>query len=225
MSLRMLERRTVWFPTKVGWLLIGMLFCAPLAAWWFYGETFLAVSAREPSRVLVVEGWIGAEGLHAAYREFVTGGYELIVATGGQTGEPWNQRRWNYAEVAEEQLLRFGVPRARLLTAPSRNVEVQRTFEMAAAARHALQRVGDLPFSINVVTRGAHARRSRLIFAKAFGPGTRVGVIPWKPPHFDEEPWWQTSDRSEDLVKETVGYLFERLLNSGRGSNHALSSE
>jgi len=58
-----------------------------------------------------------------------------------------------------------------------------------------------------------------LIFAKAFSPHTRVGVISWTPKDFSAGPWWKSSDRAEDMIKETVGYAYELLLNSGRWSN------
>ena len=219
MPLRLVQRRTVWFPTLTGWVLLGVLVIGPLILWWFCGERFLAVTDRRAAEVLIVEGWIDGTGIHAAYAEYRAGGYKLIVTTGGLTGERWSQRRWNYAVEAEERLLRLGVARDRLIPAPSREAEIQRTFEMAVAARQALQAKGINPTAINVFTRGAHARRSRLIFEKVFGPETPVGIISWKPPYFAEESWWQSSERAEDMVKETVGYFFELLFNSGRHSN------
>src|SRR6266542_4646954 len=96
---------------------------------------------------------------------------------------------------------------------------------MAAAAQRAIDAAGLHPTAINVLTRGAHARRSRLIFEKVFGPGTKVGVIAWKPPLFEQESWWESSERAEDMVKETVGYFFELFFSSGRRSNTVNRSE
>jgi hypothetical protein len=90
---------------------------------------------------------------------------------------------------------------------------------MAVAAWRALQTKEIQPTSINVFTRSSHARRSRLVFAKVFGSGTKVGVISWTPPGYENEPWWRSSERAIDFLKETVGYPFELLLNSGRWSN------
>ena len=90
---------------------------------------------------------------------------------------------------------------------------------MAVSAWRSLHAAGAMPSAINVYTRGAHARRSRLVFAKVFGPATKVGVISWQPTDFAAEHWWHSSERTEDLIKETVGYTFELLFNSGRLSN------
>jgi hypothetical protein len=219
MPIHLVSRRTVWFPTTSGWLLLLGLLVTPIALWIFRGEAFLAATERLPADVLVVEGWIGVAGINAAHAEYLRGGYRMVVATGGLTGERWNQRRWNYAEEAAEQLLKLGVPREHVLLASSRDVEIQRTFEMATAAHEALKAAGLQAGTLNVFTRGSHARRSRLIFEKVFGRAFKVGVVAWKPPLFDELSWWQSSDRAEDMVKETVGYFFELLFNSGRRSN------
>jgi len=221
MPIRLVQRRTIIFPTLLGWILLAVLAFLPLSGWVLFGEEFLAVTDRGPSRILVVEGWISIEGLKAATEEFRFGGYDFVVATGGLTGEKWNERRWDYSEEAEEQFLRRGIPRDQVIRAPSRNSDVQRTFEMAAAARRALRAKGIPSDAITVFTRGSHARRSRLVYQKVFGPGAAVGVVSWKPPHFEEERWWKSSDREEDLLKESVGYLLELLFNSGRGSNRA----
>jgi hypothetical protein len=169
-----------------------------------------------PADVLVVEGWAGRDSMPAAVREFQRGGYRLLVTAGGPTGDSWAARNWNYAELAAEELLRDGLPKEQLLIAPTNESETRRTYHAALAVRRALEARGELPAAINIWTRGAHARRSRLVFAKVFRPKTRVGVIAWTPAGPNPGRWWKSSDRSRDLLDETVAYLFELLLNSGR---------
>lgn len=219
MTVRFFQRRTLWWPTWMGWLALALLAWVPLLLWWFQGESFLAATHREAANILVVEGWISGEGIHASVLEFKTGDYRYVVATGGLTGERWNGRRWNYALEAEEQLLRSGIPRDQIILAASRETESQRTYEMAMSARQALRAQHIEPAAVNVFTRGVHARRSRLIFSKVFGPETRVGVIAWSPPRTGADSWWNSSERAEDMIKETVGYVFEFLLSSGRRGN------
>jgi hypothetical protein len=219
MPIQLVQRRTIILPTLLGWILLGVVIVLPVASWLMFGERFLAATDRTPSKILVVEGWISVQGLHAATEEFRSGGYDFVVATGGLTGEKWSERRWDYSEEAEEQFLRRGISPNQVIRAPSRNSDVQRTFEMAAAAYRALEAKGITTDAIVVFTRGSHARRSRLVYQKVFGSKVRVGVVSWKPPHFEEEAWWRSSDRSEDFLKESVGYVFELLLNAGRSSN------
>ena len=74
-----------------------------------------------------------------------------------------------------------------------------------------------LPYiTMNVFTFGSHARRSHLVYEKAYGPGTEVGVIAWEPSAYAAGPWWRSSERSIEFLVQSVGYFYELLLNSGR---------
>jgi hypothetical protein len=96
-------------------------------------------------------------------------------------------------------------------------VETQRTYESASGVWRALSARGMQPKALNIFTLGVHARRSRMVFEKASPPGVKVGVIAWVPPGYRAEHWWwRSSERTEDLIKETAGTLFEGTLNSGR---------
>jgi uncharacterized SAM-binding protein YcdF (DUF218 family) len=217
--LRLVQRRTVWCPTLFGTFCIVLLLTSIVAWWCVFGESFLSLTWRMPAaEVLVVEGWIGDQGIRAAATEFEQRGYQYVVATGGLT-ERRNEPRWSYAEMASRSLIRCGVPNDKIILAPATDVERQRTYESAVAVWKALQARGMQPKALNVFTLGAHARRSRLVFAKVEGPGTKVGVVGWAPPEDEAMPWWRSSERARELLTETAGYVFEALLNSGRGSN------
>jgi hypothetical protein len=197
---------------------LALLF-TPVVWWWSCGESFLSLTQRLPAEVLVVEGWIGRDGIRAAAAEFEQRGYRYVVASGGLSSAHWEKDPLNYAQMADGELIRLGVPKDKIIVAPSRITESRRTYESAAAVWHALQAKGLRPNSLNVFTFGAHARRSRLVFAKVEGPGTKVGVVSWSPSDYEGVPWWRSSERARELMLETVGYLFEALLNSGRSSN------
>lgn len=219
---RFFQRRVALVPTLWGWLLLALLVAAPAAWWCFHGEAFLSVTSREPTDVLVVEAWMREDGAHAAFAEFHRPGarYRYIVATGGLTGEAWYRQRWNEVEIVRRALLREGLPPAAFVAADAPDANRERTFAYALAAKGALARAGLHPAAINVLTEGAHARRSRLVFQRAFGPRTRVGVIAWIPPGYGTGHWWDSSDRAIDFLKETAGYFYELLLYSGRPFQH-----
>lgn len=219
MNLGLVQRRTIWFPTLRGWVVFLAVPFISLLFWWFKGESYLSLTERQPPDVMVVEGWIGIQGVHAAAAEFAHGGYRYVVATGGLTGERGDPRRWNVADWAAHELVLSGVPQDKIITASCTDPESHRTFESAIAVWQTLQRKGIAPATIDVFTRSSHARRSRLVFAKVFQANAKVGVISWIPPGNERERWWHSSERSVDFIKETIGYLFEMLLNSGRWSN------
>lgn len=209
----------MWWPTFMGWACLCAIFVAPALLWVFRGEEFLAVTKRQPAEVLVVEGWIAAAGVRAAAAEFQSGGYERVVTTGGLTSGSWGQRRWEYAEAAEHVLRKSGVPPDRIVLAPARDAETQRTFESALAVSRKLKSTGLKPAALNVFTLGAHARRTALVYRKVLGPEIKVGVIAWRPPEHQTGPWWRSTTRAEDLITQSAGYLFELALNSGRGND------
>jgi hypothetical protein len=204
----------------LGFCCIVLLLIIPIAWWSRFGEAFLSLTKRVPAEFLVVEGWIGRDGVRAAEVEFEQRAYQYVVTSGGMTSaKSWEQPGRSYAEMAGEELFRLGVPKDRIIVAPARDTETHRTFESAVAVWRALQTRGIQPKMINVFTLGPHARRSRLVFAKTGGQGTKVGVIAWTPPGDEALPWWRSSDRTKALLTETAAYLFEALLNSGRAPN------
>jgi len=210
------RRRTIWVPTWLGCLTLLAGFAVSVIWWWFRAESFFSLTERQPEEVLIVEGWIGIEGVTAAKEEFVSGNYTWIVTAGSLTGTRWDVRRWNTAIEASKILRGLGVDPARIIEAPAGESLSQRSFAAAEAVRERLKEKGMAPARLNVFTLGVHARRSRLIYAKVLGSPTRVGVIAWISPKDRQLPWWKSSDRAQELLKETVAYPFELLLSSGR---------
>ncbi len=220
MKLHLFQRRTVWWPTRLGFVALVMVVVVPIVIWWFFGEGFLATTKREPAEILVVEGWIGINGVQAAKAEFERGGYRYILTTGGVAYNNWDRTRWDYAESAREILLKAGMAPDKIVTAQAPETEDHRTFKSALASWRTLQTRGINPKTLNIFSVGAHARRSRLVFAKVYGNDVKVGMVSWTQTDYSAEPWWHSSERADTFIKETVGYLFELILNSGRGSNH-----
>ena len=97
MSVRLFQRRNLWCPTFLGWIVLLLLFGAPFLLWWFKGEAYFSLTERQPATVLIVEGWIGVEGVQAAKQEFDHGGYDTIVTVGGLSTKDWGPQRWSFA--------------------------------------------------------------------------------------------------------------------------------
>ena len=64
--------------------------------------------------------------------------------------------------------------------------------------------------SLDVLTQGPHARRSRLLFRKALGEGFEVGVIAVADRRFDSAHWWRTSEGVRSVLGEFIAYLYAR---------------
>ena len=65
--------------------------------------------------------------------------------------------------------------------------------------------------SVNVITEGAHARRTRLMFEKALGKDIAVGIIAVPNPDYDQRRWWRYSDGVKEVSSETLAYIYARL--------------
>ncbi len=225
MNFHLFQRRLGWFPTWLGWMVLLFLVIGPVSFWWFRGEAFLAETTRIPAEVLVVEGWIGREGFQAALAEFRQGTYRYLVTSGGVSTNNWDNQRWNYAESARNEFIRLGVPSEVIIAAPAGDNAEQRTYESAVAVARELEARGIHPHALVVFTIGAHARRSRLVYAKASPQSIAVGVISWTPSFLPKGPWWKSSVRAEALLKETVGWCLEILFNSGRSTHSSLPAK
>lgn len=66
--------------------------------------------------------------------------------------------------------------------------------------------------SINVVTEGVHARRTRLLFQEAFGNRVQVGIIAVPNPDYASGRWWLYSEGVRDVIGEGIAYVYARLL-------------
>jgi DUF218 domain-containing protein len=216
LNIALFKRKSVLLPTLAGWALLLAVAASVCLTWWFEGESFLSRTQRQPAQVLVVEGWIGPEGIREARAEFARGTYDFVVTTSGLSEERWSEQHWSFAREAQKILLGAGVPRERLICAPPLETKGQRTYQSAVAVLKALQERNIHPKYINVYTMAVHSRRSRLVFAKVFRGYSEVGVVSWIPIDYDGQPWWQSSERASDFLKETVAYIYEATFGSGR---------
>lgn len=89
-------------------------------------------------------------------------------------------------------------------------VQRDRTYSSAAALRNWWLQRGDRSVVFNVVTTSAHARRTRLLFEKAFGPEAKIGIIAVPDERFDGTRWWGSSQGVRTVTEELIGYLYAR---------------
>lgn len=212
----MIRRRSLPFPTVFGWALLLLVACAPAVWWWFCAESFLAVTDESSGGILVVESWIGNQGIRSAARDFSSGQFDVVVMTGGLSSSRWNDHPISLAAMAAYAAVNAAVPRDQIIVANADETDSQRTYAMAFATKRELASRGLQPNAITVFTMGVHARRSRLVFSKVFGPSVSVGVVAWRPPEFYQGPWWRSTERAENLLKESIAFPFELLFNAAR---------
>ena len=212
MKLGLLTRRERWALTLRGKLLIlGFLSVIPILVRW-QAYPFLAVNRPLDTETLIVEGWIPNEALDQAAAEFKRGHYRsLIVVRPKFAADAQDKFQVDDRDDVSRLLLGYGVPPESLGTLLYSGVNKDRTYHSALAARRWFGQSSQSPKSFNVVSMGPHARRSWLLYQKAFEGRALIGIVALKDPMYDPGHWWRTSEGVRDVLGEGLAYLYARL--------------
>jgi uncharacterized SAM-binding protein YcdF (DUF218 family) len=209
----LLTRKERWGLSWCGWLvfiLAGLLIAVLLLV---NIQPFLAKTQRVNANVLVVEGWIHEYAIRSAAMEFQTNHYRKIYTTGGPiVGSDGFTNDFNTsASVGAELLEKIGVQNEFIQMVPSHISGRDRTYSSAIALRDWFREHNETVRSINVLTEDAHARRTQLLFQKAFGSGVAVGIISIPDPDYDSKHWWRSSEGVREVLGESIAYLYARI--------------
>jgi DUF218 domain len=173
---------------------------------------FLAVTHRVNTKMLVVEGWIQQYAMQRAVEEFNTGSYERIFTTGGpEEGSGGYTNDYNTsASVGAEALKKLGVSADLIQMTPSHVIGRDRTYSSAVALRDWFWEHNISVHSMNVLTEDAHARRTQLLYQKAFGKNVLVGIIAVPNPDYNPRNWCRYSDGVREVIGESIAYIYAR---------------
>lgn len=209
----LLRRRLCLLPTLRCWLLLLIPSAALLTFGFRKANGFLAVNDPVRDGALVVEGWSPDYALETAMLEVKRNPYHKLYVVGGplERGAPLSKYN-TYAEFGSAILLRMGMSNDAVQAVPAAYEPKDRTYAAAVALRSWLRQHGAIPKEINLISVGAHARRSRLLFEKAFGTGTRVGIVAVEDRSYDPSHWWKSSQGVRSVVDEMIAYCYARFL-------------
>jgi len=215
------SRRLRWGLSGRGWFVLSA--CGVVLAYLVFANIypFLAVTQRVATDTLVVEGWIHHQGIVAAVAEYRQGIYRRVFTTGGPViGKGGYINDYNTsASVGADLLKRAGIPASQLQSVPSRVMGRDRTYSAAVALKQRLIRDDAHVSAINIVTEGAHARRTRLLFQEALGPKIQVGIISIPDGDYDVTHWWRYSDGVREVIGEAIAWLYARCFFHARAEN------
>jgi hypothetical protein len=208
-------RRAISWPTLWGWVVILATSLAALGAAvivlafaanaWLAPNEPVKVADGSGARILIVEGWLDEPDLDQAIEAFRHGHYERIVTTGAPV-DAWSEwHPWrSYAERAATYLKAHGLADVRIDIVPAPASAQDRTFLSAVQVRDWAKRSGVALNTVDLFSAGVHARRSRLLFQMAFGPGVTLGVLSSAPTDFDARHWWRSSTGTKSVMGETL---------------------
>ena len=199
-------------PTLRGWLaLLGVMGTVILL---FLGLAypFLSMNQPLPGGVLVIEGWSPDFMFLAAKTEFKRNPYRKLFVTGGalERGAPLSEYK-TYADLGAAILVKLGMDTNSVQATPSPYVRKDRTYASALALKKWMRDHNMQETKFNLITAGAHARRSRLLFEKAMGGQAEVGVIAMESTDFEPGRWFTSSQGVRVMLSEMIGYVYVKL--------------
>ena len=200
-------------PTGQGWLALGVSAVAVLASLVLGIHPFLAVTEPVEEGFLLVEGWLHDDAVPDVLRRFGNGKYRCILTTGGELSRGSLLADFgNFAELSAATLVQAGVSPGKIRAIPALPSVRNRTYSSAVAVAKWLAASGVSTRSLDVMSTGAHARRSRLLYEMALGQGVDVGVISIPPTAYDQDTWWRTSSGVRTVIGELTAYIYAKLL-------------
>jgi len=178
---------------------------------------FLAVTHRVNADTLVVEGWVHQYVIRTAVKEFEAGHYARLFTTGGPVaGMGGYTNDYNTsATQAAAQLQAEGLAANLIQAVPARASDRDRTYSAARALEDWFGEHHSSVRAINVLTQDVHARRTRLLFERALGDRTSVGIIAVANPDYDAKHWWRHSEGVRDVISEGIAYLYAKFVFAG----------
>jgi uncharacterized SAM-binding protein YcdF (DUF218 family) len=113
------------------------------------------------------------------------------------------------------QLQAEGLSADLIQAVPARISDRDRTYSAARALRDWFSNHHSRVHAINVLTQDVHARRTKLLFERALGARTTVGIIAVANPDYDARHWWRYSEGVRDVTSEAIAYMYAKFLFGG----------
>ena len=173
---------------------------------------FLATTQHPHQGWLTIEGWIDDYSLKQAAKHYQAGSYYGVLCTGGpiETGHYLTSYR-TYPEMTAARLQHLGIPHKSIHPIIAPQVQRDRTYAAALALRKYLDQHALTNQPIHLITIGPHARRSHLLFRRALGPDTPVGITALPDPDYPSNQWYAYSEGVRNVLSEAIAYLYAKI--------------
>lgn len=206
--MKLIRKKEVWLPTWQGFVLLlaltaGLVFVAIRHLYPFLAQNHPVASPE----IIIIEGWLADAELAEAAKTVQSG--QVVVTTGGpiKFGAGLLKEK-NYAEVTADRLRLLGIEEERILCVPAPDVQIDRTYASALAARQALEQRGLLGKPCNIYSMGVHGRRSLYLYKRAFGADYPIGMISLETQEVDLRHWWRSSLAFKQVLSELFSWFY-----------------
>ena len=213
MKIRLFKQQTCTVPTFLGWLLILIVICGAFCVFIDTINPFLSLNKPIQAKVLVVEGWLPDYAAVEAMHEFKKNNYAKLITTGGpmDKGEYLSAYR-TFAQLSAETYRKLGIDSNLIVAVPTPEVGKNRTYAASCDVKRWMDTSGLSIHSINVVSLGAHSRRSWLLYQKAFGEKVKAGIICIPDNGYDARKWWVSSKGFRAVSDEIIAYAYAKFV-------------
>ena len=198
------RRLTFW-----GWLALLLLLVLLFRGWLGSVCSWLSQNRPVKAKTLVVEGWIEDYALRHAVDFYRKNKYRHMIIT-GLTITQWRDYVTfkNTAQGAVAVMRGYGFKDTVYQAVIPLSVTINRTYNTAVATRLLFERHPGFGKSFNVYSVGVHARRTHLMFERAFGNTYKIGIIADTDRTFDPEHWWRSSKGFRNVSNEFVAFNY-----------------
>jgi hypothetical protein len=209
----LISKKERWGLTWFGRLMVLILI---LLAGFIYSQgiySFLAQNKPVMADILVVEGFIPDYALMEAKEIFYRDNYRQMIITGKVRikGSQLDQYE-NDGLYSAATLVKTGFEESKIsVVALDKDIRKDRTYCSALAVKEWLIKNNPETASVNLLTIGCHARRSRMLFERAFDDSIDVGVIAVRNQLYDPGSWWRSSAGFREVTEETITWLYALL--------------
>ena len=201
-----------WGLSIRGW--IGIFGAIALLIWsiLFKLEPFLAHTAPVKADILIVEGWIGDDGIIGAMEEFKSHPYQLLITAGSNFGRgEYLSEYKDFAHLSKATLVTLGFDPEKIQPIPTPTAIRDRTLTSAVEVQKWLRQKKLKPQGINLYTVDVHSRRTWMLYKQILAP-IPVGIISHPPQDYDPQRWWGTSEGFRKVFSESLAYLYAKFL-------------
>jgi hypothetical protein len=173
-------------------------------------HNFLAYSCpKKGATCLIVEGWLPSFELKQCASLFLRGNYTLaIVAARREKISKATTRFTSTLDRARSVLIGSGVPAEKIVVIEADTSYNRRTFSSAIAVKTWLGQCPNAPQKIDVVSGGAHARKTYEIYRRVLGKMVEIGSLSVRPSEYDPARWWLSPIGIAYTTLDLVGYFY-----------------
>jgi hypothetical protein len=218
--IQLVSKRQRWGLTWYGRLLILLLLAISLQLFTKNIVGFLSSEAPVDAKIMVIEGYVPDFAFPKIIQVFEDEEYDLIVTSGTIYDQGFYLSNiHSSAELIEQSLIALGFDASKVVAIPvDPPVLKDRTYHSAKFSYNYIKAHYPETQSVNLVSLGAHSRRSRLLFKMVYEPDIQLGNIVVHYPTVTKDNWYKSSRGFRTVLNECLAYGYVLLFFSPEGT-------